>query len=215
LDLTVDDWAGKPLGFCKPVAKTWEDRRALREVIKSGQYPLSATAESFEMLIILSPTLIHSSPSTGHPRFFLGSDSAPHPISSKFPSPSPTILSSKDFSTHSHASKSSTACSAGIYTSSILLPLCATLLESFGALDQLENYVSKNGRKFYQEEIKDENEKVLLRRVNGKDESGKGVIPFVYTHGKHLERKDEDPEKISVMPFWAGKKLGWEIVNQN
>lgn len=148
----------------------------------------------------------------GHPRFFLGSDSAPHPLSSKFPSPSPTILTSKDQDSHSHASKSSTACSAGIYTSSILLPLCATLLESFGALHQLENYVSKNGRKFYGEEIDKvdlEKTKVTLKRVEGDED---GLIPFAYTHEKHLDLKDEDPEKITVMPFWAGKKLGWKIV---
>jgi dihydroorotase len=39
LALTVDDWAGQNLHFCKPVAKGYDDRRALREVIASGALP--------------------------------------------------------------------------------------------------------------------------------------------------------------------------------
>lgn len=37
LELIVDDWAGQGLNFCKPVAKFWSDRNALREVIKEGK----------------------------------------------------------------------------------------------------------------------------------------------------------------------------------
>ncbi|KAF2012285.1 Dihydroorotase [Aaosphaeria arxii CBS 175.79] len=49
LSLVVDDWAGDPFCFCKPVAKTPEDRDALlKAVVGSGG------------------------------RFFLGTDSAPH-----------------------------------------------------------------------------------------------------------------------------------------
>jgi dihydroorotase len=67
----------------------------------------------------------------GHPRFFLGSDSAPHPALSKTTT-SPNV-----------------GCAAGVYTSSHLLALCAALLDSFGALDKLIGYVSLNGRRFY------------------------------------------------------------------
>ena len=50
LSLIIDDWAGDPFCFCKPVAKTPEDRDALlRAVVQSNG------------------------------RFFLGTDSAPHP----------------------------------------------------------------------------------------------------------------------------------------
>lgn len=52
--LVVDDWAGDGLNFCKPVAKTEGDRRAL----------LRATVE-------------------GEGRFFLGTDSAPHLLRKK------------------------------------------------------------------------------------------------------------------------------------
>lgn len=54
LSLIVDDWAGNPINFCKPVAKLPSDRRALVEAATSGA-----------------------------PFFFFGSDSAPHAIESK------------------------------------------------------------------------------------------------------------------------------------
>ncbi|EHK96153.1 putative dihydroorotase [Glarea lozoyensis 74030] len=54
LFLTVDDWADDPFSFCKPVAKWPSDRAAL----------LTAAV-------------------TSKGKFFLGSDSAPHPVSSK------------------------------------------------------------------------------------------------------------------------------------
>ena len=55
LFLTVDDWAGDPVNFCKPVAKTYKDRRAL----------LRAVVE-------------------GNGKFFLGTDSAPHAMRKKY-----------------------------------------------------------------------------------------------------------------------------------
>ena len=36
LALTIDDWAGQGWHYCKPVAKTPDDREALREVIHQG-----------------------------------------------------------------------------------------------------------------------------------------------------------------------------------
>ena len=54
LHLIVNDWAGNPINYCKPVAKTVADRTAL----------------------------LHASAS-GNPSFFFGSDSAPHPVTSK------------------------------------------------------------------------------------------------------------------------------------
>ena len=54
LSLIIDDWAGDPFCFCKPVAKTPEDRDALLRAV--------VTSEG---------------------RFFLGTDSAPHPAIKK------------------------------------------------------------------------------------------------------------------------------------
>jgi dihydroorotase len=87
-------------------------------------------------------------------------------------------------------------CAAGVYTSSILVPLVATLLESFGAFDKLQGFVSDNGRKFYGVPAK-EGEVVKLRRAAEGDAKVPGLI-----RGDGAE----------VVPFWAGKSLGWEIV---
>ena len=166
LALTVDDWAGQSWGFCKPVAKYPDDREALREVIREGAY--LGFSELRQMTWMLC---------AGHPRFFLGSDSAPHPPHKK-----------------STATPTS-PCAAGVYTSPILLPLTAHLLESFGALDKLESFVSTNGRAFYRKPAR-AGEKVVLRRAKAK-------VQEVLTQG-------ED----SVVPFWAGKELNWEIVRE-
>ncbi|KAI0320617.1 Dihydroorotase [Amylostereum chailletii] len=147
LALTVDDWAGQSWNFCKPVAKFPDDRSALREVIYEG-----------------------------HPRFFLGSDSAPHPPQSK-------SLSSPDH-----------GCAAGIYTSPLLLPLTAHLLESFDALDKLEGFVSTFGRRFYRQEI----------------DVGQGAVTLEKVTTEVQDKFISGDE--SVVPFWAGKKLNWRII---
>ncbi|GMG41447.1 unnamed protein product [Ambrosiozyma monospora] len=54
LYLTIDDWAGNPINFCKPVAKLPSDRRALISAATSGK-----------------------------PYFIFGSDSAPHELHKK------------------------------------------------------------------------------------------------------------------------------------
>jgi dihydroorotase len=116
----------------------------------------------------------------GHPRFFLGSDSAPHPEHSK------------------STSTPAQGCAAGIYTSPILLPLVAHLLESFGALDKLEGFVSGFGRAFYKREAgADSHPKVALRRT-----AGKALIDNRYALHNDV-----------VIPFWAGREIGWEIVS--
>ncbi|KAI0650697.1 hypothetical protein C8Q79DRAFT_1036444 [Trametes meyenii] len=151
LALTVDDWAGQAWHFCKPVAKYPDDRAALRAVVKEG-----------------------------HPRFFLGSDSAPHPAETKATA-APTQ-----------------PCAAGVYTSPILLPLVAHLLESFDALDKLEGFVSAHGRAFYGRPVSESDERVVLRRAPRRvvGIEGYGAGP---TH---------------VVPFWAGKEIGWEIAEE-
>lgn len=115
----------------------------------------------------------------GHPRFFLGSDSAPHPPHTKATS-TPTQ-----------------GCAAGIYTSPILLPLVAHLLETFGALDKLEGFVSVFGRKFYGREVAAGNRE---NRVTLEKLKKSKVLDASYTLGGE-----------SVVPFWAGRELGWEI----
>lgn len=98
LCLTVDDWAGKNHNFCKPVAKYPHDRDALRAVVASGD-----------------------------PKFFLGSDSAPHPRSAK---------------------ESACGC-AGVFTAPLLLPYLADTFESMGCLERLVPFCCQFGHQFY------------------------------------------------------------------
>ncbi len=98
LDLTVDDWAGRIHNFCKPVAKRYRDRDAIREAVVEG-----------------------------HPRFFLGSDSAPHERGMK-----------------------ETACGcAGVFTSPFLMPYLADCFERLGALPRLADFAACFGHVFY------------------------------------------------------------------
>jgi dihydroorotase len=64
---------------------------------------------------------------SGNPRFFLGTDSAPHP---------------------SHLKAHALAC-AGCYTALSAMPLYAQAFEQAGALDRLEAFASFHGADFY------------------------------------------------------------------
>lgn len=88
----------RPHHYCLPVLKRETHRQALIE---------SATS--------------------GHSRFFLGTDSAPHPVSGK---------------------ESACGC-AGIYTAHAAIELYAEVFEQAGALDKLEAFASFHGADFY------------------------------------------------------------------
>ncbi|PTQ91513.1 dihydroorotase [Nitrosomonas nitrosa] len=64
---------------------------------------------------------------SGNPKFFLGTDSAPHPLSAK----------------------ESTCGCAGIYTAHAAIELYAEVFEQAGALDKLEGFASFHGADFY------------------------------------------------------------------
>ncbi|GAA5815093.1 hypothetical protein MFLAVUS_008599 [Mucor flavus] len=98
LQLIVDDWAGQAHHFCKPVAKYPHDRDAIRDAVKSG-----------------------------HPRFFLGTDSAPHPI----------------------ATKEGPRSNAGVFTTPLVLPYLCKIFEEIECLDKLENFACHFGKNFY------------------------------------------------------------------
>lgn len=125
------------------------------------------------MRFILTQSLI------GHPRFFLGSDSAPHPAHTK------------SVATPTHP------CAAGVYTSPILLPFVAQMLESFGALDRLQDFVSNYGRAFYRRPPGANARRIILRKVRG--------IKVADTWPVGDDR---------VIPFWADKELEWGISDQ-
>lgn len=98
---TLDDLLGGSLNphlFCKPLLKRPQDREALRGAALSG-----------------------------NPKFFFGSDSAPHV----------------------RENKESSLCSAGIYTMPVSLALLAQFYEEAKALEALEPFVSQFGSDFY------------------------------------------------------------------
>jgi dihydroorotase len=64
---------------------------------------------------------------SGSPKFFLGTDSAPHP----------------------RTAKESACCGAGCYSAPLALPLYAEAFEDAGALDRLEGFASRHGADFY------------------------------------------------------------------
>ena len=111
----------------------------------------------------------------GNPKFFLGSDSAPHPSDSKL------------------IAAPGENCAAGVFTSPILLPLVAHILESFGALDKLEGFVSKNGRRFYGRPA-DKSDFITLERTTD------NTVDMQYTEAGQ-----------GVIPFMAGEKLNWRV----
>ena len=88
----------KPHYYCLPVAKRESHRLALRTAATSGDQ-----------------------------RFFLGTDSAPHPI---------------------HAKETACGC-AGIFNVANALAITAQVFEQENALHQLENFLSLNGPAFY------------------------------------------------------------------
>ncbi|HEY8548049.1 MAG TPA: dihydroorotase [Acidimicrobiales bacterium] len=99
--LTLDDVVGgmlHPHHFCKPLAKRPEDRDAVRDAALGGD-----------------------------PRFFFGTDSAPH----------------------LRAAKECAEGCAGVFTAPVALPVLAEVFEDHGALDRLDAFTGTHGAAFY------------------------------------------------------------------
>ena len=105
----------RPHHYCLPVLKREEHREALVEAATSG-----------------------------NPKFFLGTDSAPH----------------------SRSAKESACGCAGIYTAHAAIELYATAFDEAGALDKLEAFASLNGPGFYGVPVNEE--KITLVREEWK-----------------------------------------------
>jgi dihydroorotase len=120
----------RPHAYCLPVAKREEHRLAVRRAATSGS-----------------------------PKFFLGTDSAPHAVERK-----------------------ETGCGcAGIFNAPFALESYATVFEEEGALDRLEAFASENGPRFYGLPLNAE--RVVLERaeVTVPDRlpaAGSALVPF-------------------------------------
>lgn len=152
LFMIVDDWAGDPHCFCKPVAKLPSDRRALLKTVVSGD-----------------------------PKFFFGTDSAPHPATSK------------------RADKYA----AGVFTQPHAVGLVIDALEQaieMGVLEtsetteeKLQGFLCKYGREFYG--VPDERkEQILLKK-------GDTTIPEILC---------SEDGNLEVVPFRRGK-MTWDV----
>jgi dihydroorotase len=127
LVMTVDDWAGRPHNFCKPVAKFERDRARLLEAAGGGH------------------------------KFFLGSDSAPHPTSHK----------------------EAPVCAAGCYTAPVLLPLLTQIfMDEFGTEVALEQFASVRGAEWYGLPL-NEGEVTLVEDPWEVPNCYDGIVPFM------------------------------------
>ena len=125
----------RPDFYCLPVAKRELHRLALRAAATGGS-----------------------------PKFFLGTDSAPHPR---------------------HAKESACGC-AGIYNAPVALESYAEVFEQEGALERLEGFASLHGPAFYGLPVNEQrvtlvrDSQVVPPRLHGNDAAGHGVelVPF-------------------------------------
>jgi dihydroorotase len=145
LYLTVDDWAGQSHHFCKPVAKYPHDRKALQQVILDG-----------------------------HPRFFLGTDSAPHP----------------------RHTKECAIAHAGVYTGVHTLALLAHVLDSFGAMNRLEDFARRFGRQFYHLPLIEQPLPLQTQPM---------TMPAMFQY------QDENQVTRELVPFLAGREISYSI----
>jgi dihydroorotase len=116
----------RPHAFCLPVAKRERHRQAIRKAATSGS-----------------------------PKFFLGTDSAPHARGAK---------------------ESSCGC-AGIFNAPFALESYARVFEEEGALDRLETFAAEHGARFYRLPL-NEGTVTLERSEHVVPEEIDGVVPF-------------------------------------
>ncbi|HWU91893.1 MAG TPA: dihydroorotase [Sphingomicrobium sp.] len=116
----------RPHAYCLPVAKREEHRLAVRAAATSGS-----------------------------PKFFLGTDSAPHAR---------------------HAKESGCGC-AGIFNAPFALETYAGVFDEDGALDRFEAFASLNGPAFYKLPVNTETVTLERAPVDVPDEIG-GLVPF-------------------------------------
>ncbi|OMH82568.1 Pumilio domain-containing protein [Zancudomyces culisetae] len=178
LCLIVDDWLQNPNNFCKPVPKYPADRAALRKIIASK-----------------------------NPRFFLGSDSAPHLYTAKYPTfnPDPNPC---DAALNTNCNSRA----AGVFTTPILMPLLVSIFDALDILDCFDDFVSNFGRQFYSSVLSSPNYSHKNNNDNDNDNNTVTVIksPTQIPNIYYLNQDDHN-DKRGVIPFLAGSELPWSV----
>ena len=112
-------------------------------------------------------SLVHAVTADSNEKFFLGTDSAPHLIDEK---------------------ESSCGC-AGCFSAPFALAKYAEVFSAEGKLENLENFASLNGAKFYGLPVNEEKLKLVQKNNIPKNffmtEKGEKIVPFV--HGEALD----------------------------
>lgn len=152
LSLIVDNWAGDPFCFCKPVAKLPSDRDALLRTAASG-----------------------------NPKFFLGTDSAPHPAEAKIGSKTAAGVFTQPYATQLVLDSFELGCEKG------------TLKEDDITKEGLEGFLGGFGRAFYGAPD-EKNEQIILRK---RDEV---IVDMVSREGSH----------VGIVPFRRGMRT-WSV----
>ena len=128
--LTLNDVIGdgiQPHNACMPIPKDFDDRDALIEAATSG-----------------------------NPKFFFGSDTAPHPLGKK------------------ECAKG--AC--GVWSAPVVPQALAEIFEKAGHLDRLENFTSRFGAEFYGLPLNEGNITLVKKEWTVPDQYG-SVVPFL------------------------------------
>jgi len=156
----------RPHHYCLPVLKTELDRRALLDTVASG-----------------------------NPRFFLGTDSAPHAR---------------------HAKEAACGC-AGIFSAHAGIELYAEAFEAIGALTKLEGFASEFGADFYG--LQRNAERITLVK---EPLDVPAYFPYDSAEsapaGGSLANRSVDSRSVSgpmgqLVPLRAGERLSWRIAN--
>jgi len=121
----------RPHNYCKPIANNKTDRDALRQAAISG-----------------------------NPKFFFGSDSAPH------------LRAKKEHPLYP---------AAGVFSAPVAIQLLTEIFESMDALDKLENFTSKYGAQFYNLPLNDSTITLIKESWQVPKEIN-GVVPFLAGH---------------------------------
>eukprot|EP00923_Selenidium_pygospionis_P043780 GHVN01075592.1.p1 GENE.GHVN01075592.1~~GHVN01075592.1.p1 ORF type:complete len:391 (+),score=70.10 GHVN01075592.1:1160-2332(+) len=151
----LPNYVTHPHFYCKPIAKTEKDRDALREVVEQG-----------------------------HPRFFLGSDSAPHLLSSKIRQPPP----------------------AGCFTSPLVVGYIADTFLGLNILNQeaISNFCTHHASAFFglpRKEVTERSSCILI------DPKGSIKVPDIYPLTATSEPDSPDTPIDGVVPYRAGNLL--------